>query len=332
VKGRKKRFVTAAVTAAVALSAGVAFATIPGGGGKIEGCYQKNEGNLRVVDAASECKKSEVPISWNEGGSTGAAGPTGPAGAPGAKGDPGTNGTPGAKGSTGATGATGSVGPQGPAGSATSLPSLDALAGLPCNLGGVSQGTVEITYTNDGSGAMSMLCRPSNSYALTVTPAGNGTGTVTSTPAGIACGSTCQSSFVAGTAVTLTETPGTASAFSGWSGACSGTGACTVTMDAAKSVTATFVGTKTLTAEVTGFCLTGESCHTGDTVSVHSSPAGLTCANSSGDNPRDCSAAFPTGTVVTLTSNQNVTWDGCDTQTPTTCTVALNQDTLVFAF
>jgi hypothetical protein len=28
--------------------------------------------------------------------------------------------------------------------------------------------------------------------------------------------------------------------FSGWSGACSGTGTCTVTMDATKAVTATF--------------------------------------------------------------------------------------------
>ena len=34
--------------------------------------------------------------------------------------------------------------------------------------------------------------------------------------------------------------PSVNSAFAGWSGACSGTGACTVVMNAAKSVTATF--------------------------------------------------------------------------------------------
>ena len=43
-----------------------------------------------------------------------------------------------------------------------------------------------------------------------------------------------------GTVVTVTATPATGSTFTGWSGACSGSGACSVTMDAAKSVTATF--------------------------------------------------------------------------------------------
>ena len=40
--------------------------------------------------------------------------------------------------------------------------------------------------------------------------------------------------------MTLNATPGDGWAFTGWSGACSGTAECTVTMDAAKSVTATF--------------------------------------------------------------------------------------------
>lgn len=75
---------------------------------------------------------------------------------------------------------------------------------------------------------------------LTVTKAGNGSGTVTSTPVGIVCGATCSAGFTSGTNVTLTATPETGSAFIGWSGACSGAGTCTVTMDAAKNVTATF--------------------------------------------------------------------------------------------
>lgn len=67
---------------------------------------------------------------------------------------------------------------------------------------------------------------------LTVTKAGTGSGTVTSSPSG--------TSFATGTIVTLTATPATGSTFAGWSGACSGTGSCVVTMDANKAVTATF--------------------------------------------------------------------------------------------
>jgi uncharacterized protein (DUF2345 family) len=39
---------------------------------------------------------------------------------------------------------------------------------------------------------------------LTINKTGTGTGTVSSAPAGIACGSSCQATFAAGTAVTLT--------------------------------------------------------------------------------------------------------------------------------
>jgi PKD repeat protein len=40
--------------------------------------------------------------------------------------------------------------------------------------------------------------------------------------------------------VTLTATPGSSSSFSGWSGDCSGTGDCVLTMDAGRNVTANF--------------------------------------------------------------------------------------------
>ncbi|HET7442846.1 MAG TPA: hypothetical protein VFJ47_16210 [Terriglobales bacterium] len=75
---------------------------------------------------------------------------------------------------------------------------------------------------------------------LSVTLAGTGTGSVTSSPAGIVCPTTCTRNFPLGSAVTLTAKPSSGSTFVGWSGACSGTTACSVTMSTAKSVTATF--------------------------------------------------------------------------------------------
>ncbi len=46
-----------------------------------------------------------------------------------------------------------------------------------------------------------------NTYALTVTKAGTGTGLVTGAPAGIDCGATCSQSYDYNTVVTLTATP-----------------------------------------------------------------------------------------------------------------------------
>jgi hypothetical protein len=78
-------------------------------------------------------------------------------------------------------------------------------------------------------------------HTLGVALGGTGAGTVTSSPAGIGCGSTCSAAFPYITPVTLTAAPDATSAFGGWGGACSGTAStCTVSVDAAKSVTASF--------------------------------------------------------------------------------------------
>ena len=78
---------------------------------------------------------------------------------------------------------------------------------------------------------------------LTITTSGTGNGTIGSFPAGTSCGLGCLS-FPAGTVITLTATPNAGSTFAGWSGACSGTGSCTLTVTANSSsntaVTATF--------------------------------------------------------------------------------------------
>jgi hypothetical protein len=76
-----------------------------------------------------------------------------------------------------------------------------------------------------------------------VSKAGTGSGTVTSNPAGISCGSDCSENYAVNTPVTLMASATTGSTFAGWSGTCTNsTGICSVTMSAAKGVTATFSG------------------------------------------------------------------------------------------
>jgi hypothetical protein len=86
-------------------------------------------------------------------------------------------------------------------------------------------------------------------YTLTLAKAGTGSGSVTSSPTGIDCGATCSAQYRSGTSVTLTAAPDSTSSFVGWSGACSGTATtCTITVDQARSVTATFTTNGSATA------------------------------------------------------------------------------------
>lgn len=89
------------------------------------------------------------------------------------------------------------------------------------------------------------------SYALQVAGAGTGDGTVASgagTDPAVACTITagtgegaCGGSYLRGTVVRLGATPGSGSTFHGWSGACTGTGSCEVTVTENLAVTATFM-------------------------------------------------------------------------------------------
>lgn len=70
-----------------------------------------------------------------------------------------------------------------------------------------------------------------------------GSGTVTSNDSKISCGSDCSEAYAKNSSptVTLTASPNTGATFTGWSGACSGSGStCTVTVNSSKNVTATF--------------------------------------------------------------------------------------------
>jgi len=75
-------------------------------------------------------------------------------------------------------------------------------------------------------------------HTLTVATDGSGSGWVNGS--GISCQPTCAATYAQGTVVSLTATAIAGSTFTGWSGACSGTGACDITMGSDQNVTATF--------------------------------------------------------------------------------------------
>jgi hypothetical protein len=127
-------------------------------------------------------------------------------------------------------------------------------------------------------------------FGLSVTKAGTGSGTVTSSPAGINCGSTCSETFNSGTVVVLTATAAAGSVFAGWSGNADCTDG-SVTMNASKSCTATF---NLQPPQTVTFILSVVKAGTGDGT-VTSSPAGINCGST-------CSGTFNSGTVVALTA------------------------------
>ena len=91
-----------------------------------------------------------------------------------------------------------------------------------------------------------------NSYKLTVSTTGNGS--VTSTDGYISCPGTCSHTYLSNTVVTLNANPAQGWSFTGWAGACSGSGSpCSVTMTGNESVSATFTqNSYTLTVSING--------------------------------------------------------------------------------
>lgn len=169
----------------------------------------------------------------------------------------------------------------------------DAVNGISVQVGAATATGWNLTITTPGS---------VQQHQLTVSGAGGGSGTVTSVPAGISCASTagvssgaCSAAFAEPTVVTLSATA-TAGAFAGWSGACTGTGSCQVTMSQARSVTATFTAGPSSQQLV----VSGAGAGSG---SVSSTPAGVTCTIQGGSASGTCSAPYSTGTAVTLTAS-----------------------------
>jgi len=175
---------------------------------------------------------------------------------------------------------------------------------------GACTGTGPCTVTMDAAKNVTAFFTRQQ-YLLAVSKNGTGSGTITSSPAGISCGAACNSMYDGGTSVTLSASPDGNSSFAGWSGACTGTGICVVTMDALKNVVATFTKPQyTLTTSRTG------------PGTVISSPSGIICQPACSDN-------FESGTSVTLTpvpdqGSSFGNWSGdCSGSFPS-CVVSVN--------
>ena len=164
-------------------------------------------------------------------------------------------------------------------------------------------------------------------YNLTIAVSTEGTVTGTPSALGISVtGKTQTLPIPSATVVVLTAAANTGYTFSGWSGACTNTtGTCSVTMNAAESVTANFT---TTTGSGVSYTLTVTGTTNG---TVTSSTGNIT------ENGSSVIAGFASGTQVTLTANPNngymlSSWSGgvCS-GAATTCVVTMSANEVVTA-
>jgi hypothetical protein len=148
-----------------------------------------------------------------------------------------------------------------------------------------------------------------------------GAGTVVSNPTGINCSGAggCTQWFDIGTPVTLTAVPASGNVFVGWTGPCTNTTAsCTLTLNSAQSVGATFapaVQSDSLQVSV------------GGSGTITSNPAGINCSGATG-----CSFTFANGTSVTLSATPGAGysfagWSGACSGSASSCAVTLTAAT-----
>ncbi|MBI2121356.1 MAG: hypothetical protein HYU05_01515 [Candidatus Wildermuthbacteria bacterium] len=167
----------------------------------------------------------------------------------------------------------------------------------------------------------------------------DGIGTVTSDPTGIQCGSVepsgsvCEKEFSIGETVVLKAVarPGSPSVFSRWSGACANVkgNVCTVLVDAAKTVTATFAYPPLQSALFLSVRIEGQGIVTADDEEI-------TCGLS-GAVQQNCARAYIYGTTLSLVANpapssQFFGWgSGCATIYQNLCRVMMDADKTITA-
>lgn len=147
--------------------------------------------------------------------------------------------------------------------------------------------TCTVTMTSDKTVVATFTLIPPDTHVLTIEKTGSGTVIGT----GINCGTDCVEPYDDNTIVTLTASPAPGYAFSGWSGGCSGTDTCEVTMNTDVTVTATFTPT-----DGKEYRLKAKKAkkNKGDG-SITSNDGNITCGDT-------CMYAYPAGTTVTLSA------------------------------
>lgn len=151
--------------------------------------------------------------------------------------------------------------------------------------------------------------RVNTQATLSITKAGTGSGGVTANSGAIVwAGNIGTVGYNGGTNVVLTAAPNADSVFTGWTGACTGTGTCSVTMNAAKSVTATF---------------------------TYMPPVNGTCGSSNGTalTAKPSSNLCSAGTATNVTGTGPWSWSctGQFTGTTAACSASLQSYSVTFA-
>ncbi len=152
-----------------------------------------------------------------------------------------------------------------------------------------------------------------SSLNVSINPAGGGSVTGT----GINCPDDCTEPYSPNTDVTLTATANANYTFTGWSGACTGTGNCVLTMNSDRSVTATFGS-----VQPQQHTLTVSKLSTGSGT-VASTPGGIDCGS-------DCTETYLSSASVTLTATAGADstftgWSGACTGTGN-CVLTMDSD------
>ena len=158
---------------------------------------------------------------------------------------------------------------------------------------------------------------------LNVSSLGTGGGTITGP--GIDCGGAghtdCFEAFAQGAQVTLSATPAGNSTFTGWSGACSGSGACSLAMSGDRAVYGSFPATlRTLTLQVGG---SGQGLISGGGIECMPGNAGVCSVTVLDDTQLTLTAQTPQGSLFGG-------WSGaCSGSGP--CVVTMDSDKTVLA-